>query len=306
MSRLSPAAIDPVRPLLYALLLVALASPVVLWRFDLLPAILTLLALFWTLTGRPVLGGAALALAIAAKLYPAVLVPIFIAAYLATRDRRALGSFLAGVVGVGLVLLLGTLLIAPESVANVLGYSLDRGVQLESTFAGLMELGHLAGVAPATVSDQFNSLQIDTSWSGLIKVIQPVILVVLVVVVWWLAWRSFRRQVDSTGQLSLSTLVGFLTAAVLAFMLGSRVFSPQYMIWLLPFAPFLPRTTFAAIAVAFALTFLIFPFLYSGLVGLEAVPVMLLNLRNVVLAGVLIFIVLAGTGAGRASEPAPP
>ncbi|HVQ22538.1 MAG TPA: glycosyltransferase 87 family protein, partial [Candidatus Saccharimonadia bacterium] len=137
LARRSLTALDPLRPLLYALLLVALASPLLLWRFDLLPAILTLLALFWTITGRPVLGGAALALAIAAKLYPAVLVPIFIAAYLATRDRRALGGFLAGVVGVGLVLLLGTLLIAPESVANVLGYSLDRGVQLESTFAGM-------------------------------------------------------------------------------------------------------------------------------------------------------------------------
>lgn len=306
MARRSLTALDPLRPLLYALLLVALASPLMLWRFDLLPAILTLLALLWTLTGRPVLGGAALALAIAAKLYPAVLVPVFIAAYLATSDRRALGSFLAGVVGVGLVLLLGTLLIAPESVANVLGYSLDRGVQLESTFAGWMELGHLAGVASATVSDQFNSLQVDTSWSGLVRLVQPVILIVLVVAVWWLAWRSFRRQVDTSGQLSLNSLIGFLIAALLAFMLGSRVFSPQYMIWLIPFAPFLPRTTFAAVAVAFALTFLIFPYLYSGLIGLEVVPVLLLNLRNLVLIGVLIVLGLEGSRAAGSSEPAPP
>lgn len=294
----SPAALDPVRPLLYALLLVALASPVMLWRFDLLPAMLTAIAFYLTVSGRALLGGVALALAIVAKLYPAALVPIVIAAYLATRDRSGLGKHLTGLLGTGLVLGLGTLVLAPEAIGSVLGYHLERGIQLESSFAGIMELGHLLGFASATVSDQFNSLQVDSALSGIVLPVQPFVLIGLLVVVWWAAWRTFRREAAEPAGLSLETLVSFMVAALLAFMLGSRVFSPQFMIWILPFAPFLPRAIFATVAVAFAITFLLFPFLYNGLIGLELLPVVLLNVRNLLLLGVLVVIV-AGAAAPR-------
>ena len=295
----APVALDPLRPLLYALLLVALASPVLLWRFDLFPAFLTMLAVVLSVKGRPLLGGGAMALAIAAKLYPVVLVPVLIAAYVASKDRSGLSRYLVALVGVGLVLGVGTLLLAPEAAGNVLGYHLERGVQLESTYAGLMEMAHVAGLASATVTDQFNSLQIDSSLTGVMTVVQPIVLIGLLAVVWWLAFRAFRKEAANESGLTLATLVRYLVAALLAFMLGSKVFSPQYLIWILPFAPFLSRTIVILVTVAFAITFLLFPFLYNGLIGLEPLLILLLNGRNLLLVVVLLLLV---TGKGAATS----
>jgi hypothetical protein len=279
----TPIALDPLRPVLYSLLLVALASPLLLWRYDLFPAILTLIALLLVGMAKPTAGGAVLGLAVAAKLYPVVLIPVFIAAYLATKDRAGVQSFLVGVLAAFLVIGVATFLLTPEAVTSILGYHLGRGVQLESTYAGLLQIGHLAGRAPATVTDQFDSLQIDSAWSPLALTIQPAVLIVLCVFVWAAAWLGFKHEVEQQGGLSIRTLISFLAAAVLAFMLGSRVLSPQFMIWLLPFAPFFGRGVFALVATCFALTFLIFPYLYGGLIALEPLPVALLNLRNVLL-----------------------
>lgn len=298
----TPIALDPLRPVLYGLLLVALASPLLLWRYDLFPAILTLIALMLVGMARPTAGGAVLGLAVAAKLYPAVLVPIFVAAYLATKDRAGLQAFLVGLLGVLLAIGVGTFLLAPEAVTSILGYHLARGVQLESTYGGLMQIGHLSGEASATISDRFDSLQIDSSWTGLVLTLQPLVLVAVCLIVWAAAFVAFRREAAAEGGLSVRTLVGFVVAALLAFMLGSRVLSPQYMIWILPFAPFLGRRLFIVVAAAFALTFLVFPYLYGGLIALEPLPVALLNVRNVLLLAILVVLLLPARE--QATKPA--
>src|SRR6476659_4817043 len=71
----------------FAAVAVVALGPVVLSRFDLWPAALTAAALAALLSGRLRLGHLALGAAVAAKLYPAVLVPITIA-YVWKREGR--------------------------------------------------------------------------------------------------------------------------------------------------------------------------------------------------------------------------
>ena len=76
-------------------------------------------------------------------------------------------------------------------------------------------------------------------------------------------------------------------SALLAFIVTNKVFSAQYIIWLLPFAPLLrPRQAGLAAAV-FVLTLIIFPFDYADLLAMRVVPVLLLNLRNVLAVALL-------------------
>ena len=263
-----------------------------------------MLAVVLSVKGRPLLGGGAMALAIAAKLYPVVLVPVFIAAYLASKDRSGLARYLVALVGVGLVLGVGTLLLAPEAVGNVLGYHLERGVQLESTYAGLMEIAHMAGLASATVTDQFNSLQIDSSLTGVMTVVhrradRPVG-GGLVAGLHGVPQRGRQRErIDARHARALSRRG---TARVHAWQQGLL---PAYLIWILPFAPFLSRTIVTMVTVAFAITFLLFPFLYNGLIGLEPLLILLLNGRNLLLFVVLVLLV-TGKGAATSEQIRPP
>ena len=68
-------------------------------------------------------------------------------------------------------------------------------------------------------------------------------------------------------------------------MLTNKVLSPQFVIWLLPFVALLPLSQYGLGLAATALTIVIFPFSYDGLVRLETPIVLLLNLRNLVLVG---------------------
>ena len=306
----APFPMDPIAPLVRGVLLVVIATPFILWRFDLVPALLTGIALLLTISGSALLAGVVLAAAIATKLYPAVLVPVTVAAYVATTDYRGLREHVVGLAVTGGVLLAVTLLMMPEAIGGVMSYHFGRGVQIESTFGGIVEIGHLVGLTSGTVTDQFNSLQIDASWTPAMIAIQPLLLIGLVALTAVAAFYAFRRESMTAEGLSLRTLIGFLVAALIAFMIGSRVLSPQYLVWLLPFAPFLRRTDFVLIAVAMALTVVVFPYLYNDLIGLQPLPIWIVNVRNVLLIAVFVRI-LVGAGvpavepAGRTEHAAP-
>jgi len=306
----APFAMDPIGPLVRGVLLVVIASPFILWRFDLVPALLTGVALLLTISGSALLAGVVLAAAIATKLYPAVLVPVTVAAFLATTDYRGLRDHVVGLAVTGGLLLAATVILMPEAIGGVLSYHFGRGVQIESSFGGIVEVGHLVGLTSGTVTDQFNSLQIDASWTPAIVAIQPLLLIGLVGLTAVAAFYAFRREHMSEGGVSLRTLIGFLVAALIAFMIGSRVLSPQYLVWLVPFAPFLRRTDFALIAAATALTVLVFPYLYNDLIALQPLPIWIVNVRNILLFVVFVRI-LVGAGvpaveAARSTEHAAP
>jgi hypothetical protein len=58
------------------------------------------------------------------------------------------------------------------------------------------------------------------------------------------------------------------------------VISIQYIVWIVPFAALLPGWKFWLAAVVVALTIPIHPLLFNKLVNQEALPILILNLRN--------------------------
>src|SRR6188472_2465187 len=117
-------------------------GPVVLSRFDLWPAALVAAALALLVSGRLRLGHVALGAAVAAKLYPVVLVPITVA-YVWRREgrREALvcAVVLAAVVAVAFV---PFLVLAPGGLWHSLWDQAARPLQIESLGASLLLVAH--------------------------------------------------------------------------------------------------------------------------------------------------------------------
>jgi hypothetical protein len=70
-------------------------------------------------------------------------------------------------------------------------------------------------------------------------------------------------------------------------MIASKVLSPQYLVWLTPFVPFVigprRRAVWAGFVVAGLLTYSLYPFRYPALLQRQPSAVVLLAARNVVL-----------------------
>ena len=96
----------------------------------------------------------------------------------------------------------------------------------------------------------------------------------------------------------MRTLATLVAATLLAVVTTNKVLSPQYLIWLLPFVPLLSRWPRVLMIAAAALTAVEFPFLYDGLRGLDAGPVLLVNLRNGLLIATLVWLVVEARPLG--------
>jgi hypothetical protein len=94
------------------------------------------------------------------------------------------------------------------------------------------------------------------------------------------AWRRVRFDVEAIGRVEPRTLTSLAGATVMVLLLTSKVFSIQYVVWIVPFAALLRGGKFWLAAALIALTIPIHPVLYSDLVQQKALPILLLNARN--------------------------
>ena len=244
-----------------ALLPLALGS-VIVSRFDLWPAAVTAAALAALLLGRWRLGGVALGLAAATKIYPVVLLPVAIAAAWRARGRREglalLGAFLAAV----LALLVPFLALSPGGVWEMVVRQTTRPLQVESLGAGILLAAHQAFDVGITFRSGHGSQNLAGALPNALGALQTVAQVAVLVAV----WAGFAR-----GPADRERLVRGSAAAVVAFVALGKVLSPQYLVWLLPLVPLVGgrrglRATWLLL-VACVLTQLWFPFRYWDLVA---------------------------------------
>jgi hypothetical protein len=272
-------------------------------RFDLLPAVLAGGALL-AARRRPWVTGALTGLGAAIKLWPALLIPSFLAH---KPDRRAAGLAFV-VVGFGLAavsLLAGgmTRLFSP------LTWQSDRGLQIESIWGiPLMVARALRPDAWTMRISRYQAYEIFGPgvelWVGVSNVATVVGLAVLAV----LYVRAFRAGGGTP------VAVGFLVLTTVAVMIvTNKTLSPQYLLWLGgPGAvllllrhratpaerPAIRHTAYALLALAL-LTHLVYPTLYNGLLGRTG-PAMLMVATIVTAVRNLGLVALTGYVASRA------
>ena len=231
------------------------ASPLLLGnlmlsRFDLWVAALTVGALAALLWERRTTSAVLLAAAIATKLFPVVLAPIGLAWIWRRHGRRAALTWAAIVVGVCAAVFLPFVVVAPSGIAHSFTVQLDRPLQIESIGAALLIVVHLVF---GTTLHIFTTKSQNLSGSGVraVEVVTSVVQAAVLVTIW---------LVYARGRQTRERLVAFAAAAVVAFVAFGKVLSPQYLVWLIPLVPLVrDRTAQVLLFVALILTQVEFP-----------------------------------------------
>ncbi|MCC6626939.1 MAG: DUF2029 domain-containing protein [Chloroflexi bacterium] len=280
-------------------------APLLAFRYDLLPAATTLLALVGVLAGRPLVAGLFLGLGIAIKIYPAVLLAVVGLFYLAQRRFRAAAAVSVGVV-VPLVLI-AVPFASPKAGEWLAGIAFfgARGIQVESVPGGVLLAVNAFGLARVGVSHIFGAHQLSAPIADAVARWQPLVLALALASILALSWRRFRAEARESGTIAPATLVTAMAAALLAFMVANKVFSAQYLIWLLPFAPLLPWRQGLLFVGAWALTNVVYPWYYEILINSGRSAITILNLRNAVALALLAWLVLDLWQPRRAPSPVP-
>jgi uncharacterized membrane protein len=280
-----------------------LLGPVVLTRFDLWPAALTVGALTALVYGRDRFGALALGAAIAAKLYPVVLLPILGAWLWKRGGRRHAVTGLAIAAAVPVLAYVPFLVVEPRPVLASIGGQLGRPLQIESLGAAvLVALHHLAGMpldwASSHGSQNLTGAAADTA-AVLLSLAQVAVLA-------WI-WVRFAR-----GPAEPARLLRYSAAAVVAFVALGKVLSPQFLIWLVPLVPLVlgrrGLRAAALLAAALVLTQLWFPSRYWDYVyTFDEAASWLVLARDLVLVALVVALVapLRATARAPARSPSP-
>jgi hypothetical protein len=275
-----------------------LLGSVILTRFDLWPAALAVGALAALVSGRDRLGLGVLGLATAAKLYPAVLLPIALIWVARRRGPREAAVGLGVFAGVIVAIVLPFAILSPGGVVHSLTTQLGRPLQIESLGAAILLAAHQLGLYDPTVVSTHGSQNLSGSLPGALAAVQTALVLVALVAVWLL----FAR-----GRPDRERLLVASAAAVVAFIAFGKVLSPQFLIWLLPLVPLVGGSAGVAacwvFAAALITTQLWFPHRYWDVVALEPAGwlVLVRDLFLVTLLAVLVAAIRPGSGAPRTS-----
>ena len=282
--------------------LVGLAWASVALRYDLWPVLCVLVAVL-VVDRRPGAAGVALGLGTMLKLYPLALLPVLGAYALAGRDRAGFLRLLVGCASVVIVVMAAQWVLAGRASLQWLVYQQERGLQIESLGAGLFLGLHALVGQPVDVAYAFGSIQVQAPGSDLVVAASPIALMALLGIVTGVAAMRFRRDYSRLGRVPSASVQVASAAAVAAILVGSKVLSVQYVIWLLPFAILLPvRMRWLVLAVT-ALSTAIYTTDYTGLLRLETPVIAALLVRNVLLAVIAAWLVVEmWTGRGDAHD----
>jgi hypothetical protein len=265
----------------------AILCPLAVCRYDAAPALLTFAAALAWLSGRSGTGGMLAGLGTLMKVFPGVIAAPALAAPRRYRGWAVLGAVVTTGAAGWLALASG------GEMGRSLRYHLDRGLEIESLWSGLLMLVRKLGGWQQDSVYRFARIELKAPFAGrLARLAFPLQAMALGLV----AWRAWRTR--------LARPTTLMASAVLAFLLFGKVLSPQYLVWLLPFVLVLEgrlgdRSQWAFL-LACGLTTLLYPWAIERLAAIDLRAIVLLNVRNALLLGLWLAWTFAPTPDGRA------
>lgn len=229
---------------LLILLTVGFCSYFLIARNDIYATVMAVVAVRLFQTGRPVAASAAAAAGAMVKFYPAVLVLPMLCILAERRDWRSAVLSVASAAAVCLVVEAPFLVADPGTAFSYLTYHSDRGIQVESVAAGiLLVYGRLFPGEIAVVSS-YGSHNLSGALPDAVSPYMNAVLAAAVLAfVAVMAVRIRRSGADARRQ---SALLGAVCAAtVMLFICFSKVYSAQYLVWIMLLLPFTQASCFS-------------------------------------------------------------
>ena len=205
-------------------------GPLALMRFDPWPTALVLGALLALQRRHPTLALTLLAAGALVKTWPLLLLPLFLVHGV---PRRAWAAF----VGVFAAGWLPFALLAHGGVYNSAVGQVNRHLEFESVGASIL----FALDRPVHLFFEAGSFSVSGSGADAIARIQSALQLLGVVLIAWLYRRSGRRPAD---------LLAATAATVAVVAVAGKVLSPQYLIWVAPFAALCDASALVVFGVA--------------------------------------------------------
>jgi hypothetical protein len=250
-----------------------LLGPLLYRRFDLFPTVLSVLA-FGLLPRLPGVAWITLGLASAVKIYPVFLAPILLVQEMRsglTFEFRSLLRRILFFLGGILLGIVPLFLVFGRPPLKALLVQTRRGLQVETLFATPFLLARAFG-AKVDIAYRFGAFDVEHAATHFLARLSLPLLVIAVGVfsLWYLP--DDRRQTARAGGLERASLdVIAMLGLVLLF---SKVLSPQFFIWLLPWVALAggsssARTLWLALLFlpALFLTTWIYPYHYWDIIG---------------------------------------
>jgi hypothetical protein len=244
-------------------------------RADALVALLVAVMLWAALQARPIAGGLATALAIATKGVPALIVPVLIAPHLRRRRYATAVIYCATAAIAVAAIVIAWAAWGGAGLVAAVRYHLARPLQVETTAAALVGLLQQGQVHPVFT---YGSIGIAGGWSSAAASTSSVLLAIGLV----LTFAAVLRRPSPER-----TIAGTVLVLVLFMVLG-RVFSAQFVDWILGPAllagALAGRRALVAFLVVCALSQIVYPGAHEGLRLLDPRACAVVLVRNVALA----------------------
>ncbi len=207
-----------------------------------------------------------LGLSISLKLIPVVASPfLLLSDFHAPRRASRLGVGLLCLAAGACLPFFFQFMVSGPAVFSVFSHHAERGIQIESIYAGGILIASLLGT-PIAIANTHGAFEVSCAWSPAMKILSTILLPLFLIGMGvWALWRWSRYRRED----------GYCTACfvIAAVVILSNVFSPQYLIWAVPMMLLLalerfPKgqlrfwVLFGVVMLMIALTTWLFPYNY--------------------------------------------
>jgi uncharacterized membrane protein len=277
--------------LIYTLSMLAI-NIIGIQRYDMVPAIITLAALCAFSRGHYKTAWLLVALGTMTKLFPILLVPLFL---IYQWKNQRWQSLLASV-GVFAIAVFWIALpfynMGQQGFIKSFTVQGSRNLQVESTYASVLLMGAGMGLTQAGVYQGPMSFDLESPLAKPIAKETLLIMAISILAVcafYFFSYRGFKNPHLSRPPpaAEMAHLFNYAFLIILVMMLTNKVLSPQYMVWLYPLVPLITgrarHPVWLIFVVASWLTWYIYPANYIDLINREQTLVSALFLRNVML-----------------------